>query len=429
MKILLSIFYAILLCDQIANGYRILGVFPLHGKSHWIVNEALMKDLARRGHQVDVITHFPQKKPIPNYKDISLKDTLPPTVNNISAADLERFGGSPKIPVLVQMGGDVICNLLGHPKLQELIKNPPQDPPYDLVILELFASPCYIAFGRHLKVPVIATVTSMMHDWLNEVSANPINPAYTPSMFSDYTQRMNFKERLMNFWAIHFHTWQFHYYTNHHLTFVKKHFGIDVSNIKDLYKDIALYLTNSHHSLNGVRPLATNVIEVGGLHIRDDGPLSPEVQKWLDDSEHGCIYFTFGSSVRIETYPEKIIQQIYASFEKIAPVRVLMKVAKEEDLLPGLPKNVMTQPWFPQISIFKHKNTRAFITHGGLGGTTEAVYYGVPMIGIPLFADQHINVKNYVTKQVAISLHSIYNITEEKLTSALNSILKDPTYR
>jgi len=71
----------------------------------------------------------------------------------------------------------------------------------------------------------------------------------------------------------------------------------------------------------------------------------------LDESKDGCIYFTFGSMVRIETFPKEVIQQIYASFEKIAPVRVLWKVAKKEDLLPGLPKNVMTQPWFPQISV------------------------------------------------------------------------------
>lgn len=76
-----------------------------------------------------------------------------------------------------------------------------------------------------------------------------------------------------------------------------------------------------------------------------------EVQKWLDESKDGCIYFTFGSMVRIETFPKEMMQQIYKSFEKIAPVRVLMKVAKKEDLLPGLPKNVMTQSWFPQKSI------------------------------------------------------------------------------
>ncbi|KAL0113954.1 hypothetical protein PUN28_011343 [Cardiocondyla obscurior] len=88
----------------------------------------------------------------------------------------------------------------------------------------------------------------------------------------------------------------------------------------------------------------------------------------------------------------------------------------------------MTQSWFPQITVLKHKNIRAFITHGGLLGTQEAVHVGVPMIGIPLFGDQRINIKNYVNKNVAISLNSVEEVTEEKLTSALNTILKDSSY-
>jgi len=244
-----------------------------------------------------------------------------------------------------------------------------------------------------------------------------------------YDQHMSFKERLINVLLSNYISGQMHYYTNSQLEFVKKYFGIDVPHIKDLYHDLSLYLVNTHHSLHGIRPMTTNVIEVGGLHLKDDDPPSPEVQKWLDESKDGCIYFTFGSMVRIETFPKELIQQFYASFEKIAPVRVLMKIAKKEDLLPGLPKNVMTQSWFPQISVLKHKNIRAFITHGGGMGTQEAIYCAVPMIGIPLFGDQRINIQNYVNKKVAISLESVNDVTEEKLTSALNNILKDLSYR
>lgn len=75
------------------------------------------------------------------------------------------------------------------------------------------------------------------------------------------------------------------------------------------------------------------------------------MQKWLDESKHGCVYFTFGSMVRIETFPKEVLESFYASFKKIAPVRVLMKVAKKEDLMSGLPDNVMTQSWFPQIAV------------------------------------------------------------------------------
>jgi glucuronosyltransferase len=58
-----------------AHGAKILGVFPLPGKSHFIVSSALMKELANRGHQVTVLSPFPEKSPIPNYTDIDISIT------------------------------------------------------------------------------------------------------------------------------------------------------------------------------------------------------------------------------------------------------------------------------------------------------------------------------------------------------------------
>lgn len=49
----------------LTKSYRILGVFPLAGRSHMLMFEKLMKELAKKGHEVDVLTHFPLKKPLP----------------------------------------------------------------------------------------------------------------------------------------------------------------------------------------------------------------------------------------------------------------------------------------------------------------------------------------------------------------------------
>lgn len=76
-----------------------------------------------------------------------------------------------------------------------------------------------------------------------------------------------------------------------------------------------------------------------------------EVKKWLDESKDGCVYFTFGSMVRIETFPAKTLAAFYETFKKIAPTRVLMKIADPSLLPAGLPKNVITSTWLPQVAV------------------------------------------------------------------------------
>ena len=58
------------------RGAKVLGVFPFPARSHLIVQKALMFELARRGHEVTVVSSFPENKVIPNYSEIELKTTV-----------------------------------------------------------------------------------------------------------------------------------------------------------------------------------------------------------------------------------------------------------------------------------------------------------------------------------------------------------------
>lgn len=69
---------------------------------------------------------------------------------------------------------------------------------------------------------------------------------------------------------------------------------------------------------------------------------------------------------------------------------------------------------------------KAFISHGGLLSTTESVYHGVPIVGIPIFGDQKMNIAKAVKQGYALSL-PFQEITEESLGNAINEVINNPT--
>lgn len=130
---MLSIFSLV----TVGSAYRILAVFPFNGKSHNIILESITKTLAKRGHQVDVITHFPQKKPVKNLNDIiDLNGSMENLVNNYTIEFVSTITGD-IVNLIAPSYGNRLCHFMGFENFQKLIKNPPQDPPYDLLIVEV----------------------------------------------------------------------------------------------------------------------------------------------------------------------------------------------------------------------------------------------------------------------------------------------------
>lgn len=62
--------------------YNILGIFIHPGKSHFDMFYPLMHGLAQNGHNITVISHFPDKNPLPNYRDIVLEGLDDISLNN-----------------------------------------------------------------------------------------------------------------------------------------------------------------------------------------------------------------------------------------------------------------------------------------------------------------------------------------------------------
>lgn len=135
MRVLPWIIFWTSFCLASTQGYRILGLFPFQGKSHFVMFENLMKGLAKKGHRVDVISQYPLKEPFVNYTDLIVIPQERNIVNNVSYEFVSKFVTTHGLSTI---GGNNVCEHLAHPEIQKLIRNPPKDPPYDVVLIQVF---------------------------------------------------------------------------------------------------------------------------------------------------------------------------------------------------------------------------------------------------------------------------------------------------
>lgn len=413
MKLVLVIIFLI----SVADSAKILGIFPVPSKSHYILGSALMKALAKKGHNVTFVNPYSTNKPMQNLREIPVPE-LETFKQEYMSSSLD-----PKIPAWKSFKnifnsfvtlGEVIWESKNFVKL---IKS---DEKFDVVILDYVLNDALLGVGKHFNASNILFSPVDDFPMLNRMSGIPYVIADHLPLF-DFgidliTRTFSFILTLLLSFALNFVTDPF----NEKLM---KNYLPDSPPLSEIQSNVSLILVNGHFSIGLPRPYVPNMVTIGGYHVCEQNPLPNDIQKFLDEAKEGAILFSMGSNVQISTFAEQDLKTIIDGLGKASPLRVIFKSDID---IPNPPKNMKVMKWVPQNDILAHSNVKVFISHGGYGGMTEAIYNGVPILGIPFFGDQSKNVNELVNKGYGLRLD--HNDIVENFEQNLNQLISNSSY-
>ncbi|CAB3221158.1 unnamed protein product [Arctia plantaginis] len=182
---------------------------------------------------------------------------------------------------------------------------------------------------------------------------------------------------------------------------------------------------NSHPIFASNRPVPPSVIYLGALHLQKVKDLPEALQNYLDDSTRGVIYVSFGSNVRPSMMDSELLEVFLETF-KLLPYDVLWKFDYEN--LENVPKNVKIHKWFPQRDLLQHPKIKLFITQGGLQSIDEAIDASVPLVGLPMLADQWYNINKCVDLGIAEQV-DVLTMTTNDLVRAVTKVVTNISYK
>ncbi|KAL8519468.1 hypothetical protein ACS0TY_010412 [Phlomoides rotata] len=147
-----------------------------------------------------------------------------------------------------------------------------------------------------------------------------------------------------------------------------------------------------------VGPLVTSVDDKDD-HIHDE---DTEILQWLSKKgQYSTVYISFGSEFFLS---KEEIGEIAKGLE-LSGVNFIWGLRSPpgekpnfaEEAIPGGfleragDRGRMVFGWTPQAKILAHGSTGAFLSHGGWSSINESMYYGVPMIVMPVILDAYVN--------------------------------------
>lgn len=295
----LNILTVILFCTVITisltsvHSANILFLLPIATKSHKNVFDPLIKALAERSHNVTVVAPMKFKSPVPNVREILPVpfDQINPGVTSGNPFENRKDG---KLGFFLNWDPsflEVVCKKLYlHEEIKQLIAN--EVGTFDIIILNTFMNGCSVGLVHVLKAPHIYVVTMPAMNIIVQKTGLYLPPSFVPDAFVPFSDKMSFKERVINFIAEYFMIISGKlYWDNYYSKMYQDHLGADVPTIREIDRNVSMIMMNSHFSLTYPRPLLPDVVEVGGMHTGPAKPL-PKVSNSRTYSSNICMYRT-----------------------------------------------------------------------------------------------------------------------------------------
>ncbi|XP_054869634.1 UDP-glucuronosyltransferase 2A2-like [Amphiprion ocellaris] len=418
-----------------AHGGKVL-VFP-HVGSHWVNMRVLVEELHLRGHTVTVIRAADSwyiSETSSHYSTVTV---------NVSGGGNEEFFHhfvSEVIKIKRSKGSawarfaldmelkdkffelhKQICEVVVYMfENRELMKSF-QEAKYDVVLTDP-ANGGGVLLAHYLGLPLVFNARWTVHGEAHfAIAPSPLS--YVPLPPSELTDQMTFLERVKN---MAFYTMRMHLYKQivgpHYSALTNRYFGSDVGYFS-LFQAADLWLMRVDFVFEFPRPTMPNVVYMGGFQCKPAKPLPQNLEEFVQSSgEHGVIIMSLGTL--IAELPHDLADEIAAAFAKL-PQKVIWRYKGSRPSTLG--HNTLLVDWMPQNDLLGHPNIKLFISHGGTNGIYEAIYHGVPIVGIPFVFDQADNLSRLRAKGVANVL-DISDLDKKIFLEAIQDVLNEPSY-
>ncbi|XP_072922201.1 UDP-glucuronosyltransferase 2A1-like isoform X4 [Hemitrygon akajei] len=406
--------------------------------SHWINVKFIINELIARGHNVTVVVHsaalfvnYSEPSPVrfevfqvPITSD-KLRNFLKTFLDFLvhERPHLSRWNEYKRFSALVEIGSEFgrgICDgVLKNEALMQKLRESEFK-----VLLSDPVRRCGDLLAVKLGIPFIFSLTFSPAFVMESLCGQlPAPPSYVPTSLSEFSDKMSFPERVQNVRYTFIYQWIVKQLRQDLDSYYSEVLG-ESTTLCEIMGKAEIWLIRTYWDFEFPRPLLPNFVFVGGLHCRPANPLPQEMEEFVQSSgEHGIVIFSLGSFVKNLT-DEKA--NLLAEALGQIPQKVIWRYAGKKPR--ALASNTKLYDWLPQNDLLGHPKTRAFITHGGTNGIYEAIYHGVPLVGIPLFADQPDNLAHMKVKGVAVVLN-FATLRAQDLVDALNTVINGTRYK
>jgi MGT family glycosyltransferase len=154
--------------------------------------------------------------------------------------------------------------------------------------------------------------------------------------------------------------------------------------------------------------------------VRDTDP-AWELPEELREGEGPLVYLSLGS---LGSADVPLMEKLVAELAD-APYRVIVSKGPQHREF-ELAGNMAGEEFLPQTEILPKVDL--VITHGGNNTVTESLYFGKPMVVLPIFWDQHDNAQRIEETGFGVRLDT-YRHSGEELTGAIEPLLGDAELR
>jgi UDP:flavonoid glycosyltransferase YjiC (YdhE family) len=168
-------------------------------------------------------------------------------------------------------------------------------------------------------------------------------------------------------------------------------------------------------------PPTAHSISHGGFDALADDRL-PEWVEQLPDVP--IVYATLGTVMNHNT---QILQAILDGLRD-EPVNLILTTGRDLDpaVFGEQPAHIHIERYIPQSLLFPYCDL--VIVHGGSGTVRDALRHGLPMVIVPVAADQHANAKRCAELGLAVVI-SPDRRTPQAIREAAREVLQQPSYR